>query len=173
MRIADWGGWRRLDALTQDLRYAMRVLRRVPTFSVTACVILSAGIGLNLTFFHLLNVTLLRPLTVKEPATLIRLERRGKTFSSSGVPYPATQFVRQHNDVASAVLTHHPSDVVWDGDAANRIAVAFVSANWFAELGYNASLGRVFSEHIDEQPDSAPVVIVSDAFWKGRKGSDP
>ena len=77
MRIADWRDWGRLDALTQDLRYAMRVVRRVPTFSVTACVILSAGIGLNLTFFHLLNVTLLRPLTVKEPATLIRLERRG------------------------------------------------------------------------------------------------
>lgn len=134
MRITDWRGCGWLDALSQDVRYAMRVLRRVPTFSVTACVILSAGIGLNLTFFHLLNVTILQPLTVKEPATLIRLERRGKTFSSSGVPYPATQFIREHNDVVSAVLTHHASDVVWDADPANRIAVAFVSANWFAEL---------------------------------------
>ena len=59
--------WARLDALTQDVRCAVRVLRRVPTFSVTACVILSAGIGLNLTFFHLVDVTMLQPLAVKEP----------------------------------------------------------------------------------------------------------
>lgn len=166
-------GWRWLNALTQDLTYALRVLRRAPAFSVTACVILSAGIGLNMTFFHLLDVTVLQALAVKDPATLVRLERRGKTFSSSAVPYPATQFIREHNDVAAAVLTHRPSDVVWDGGAGGRIPVAFVSANWFTELGYGASLGRVFSEPIDERPDAAAVVIVSDAFWRRRLAADP
>ncbi len=165
--------WRWLDAAAQDLRYGLRVLRRVPSFSLTAFVILTAGVGLNLTFFHLLNVAALQPLDVKEPATLIRLERRGKTFSSSAVPFPATQFIRAHNDVASAVLTRHPSDVVWDADNAARIRMAFVSANWFTELGYAASLGRVFSESIDDKADAAPVAIVSHEFWTRRTGSDP
>jgi predicted permease len=170
---ADVWGWRWLDATVQDLRYGVRVLRRIPTFSITAVAILSAGIGLNLTFFHIVNVTMLQPLPVKDPATLVKFERRGKTFSSSGVPYPATRFIRQHNDVLSAVLTQTGSEVVWDGDAANKLRVSFVSANWFDQLGYQASLGRLFSERIDEQPDAAPVVIVSDEFWRNRLGSDP
>ncbi|MGH8637685.1 MAG: FtsX-like permease family protein, partial [Burkholderiales bacterium] len=166
-------GWGWLDHAVQDLRHSSRILRRAPSFSITAFLILSVGIGLNLTFFHLLNVTALQPMAVKDPATLVRLERRGRTFSSSGVPFPATQFLRQHNDVLSGVLTHHPSDVVWDGDAANKVAVAFVSANWFTELGYHASLGRVFHDDIDGMAGAPPVVIVSHEFWRTRLGSDP
>jgi macrolide transport system ATP-binding/permease protein len=169
----DIWGWNWLDGALWDLRDAFRALRRAPSVSVTAVLILSAGIGLNLTFFHLLNVTALQPLAVADPATLVRLERRGKTFSSSGVPFPATQFIRQNNDVLSAVLTYHPSDIVWDGDRANKVDVAFVSANWFTELGYDAALGRVFSEVIDERGDAEPVVIVSHEFWRTRLGSDP
>ena len=166
----DAWGWGGVDRLGQDLRQGFRTLRHVPSFSLTALVILSAGIGLNLTFFHLLNVTALRPLAVKDPSTLVRLERRGKTFSSSGVPFPATQFIREHNDVLSAVLTHRAGEVVWDGDAGARIDTAFVSANWFRELGYDAAAGRVFSE-ADEAPGATPAVIVSHDFWRTRLGS--
>src|SRR5687768_15356227 len=168
----DAWGWGGLDRLGQDLRQAFRTLRHVPSFSLTAIVILSAGIGLNLTFFHLLNVTALQPLAVKDPATLVRLERRGKTFSSSGVPFPATQFIREHNTVLSAVLTHRPGEIVWDGDAAARIDAAFVSANWFSELGYDAVAGRVFSE-ADEAAGALPAVVVSHQFWRTRLGSNP
>ena len=164
-------GWS--ERAVQDVRHAARVLTREPSFSLAAVLILSVGIGLNLTFFHLLNVTMLRPLSVSDPATLVRLQRRGPTSSSSHVPYPATQFIREHNDVLSAVLTHHRSDVVWAGDSANKVAIAFVSANWFNELGYGASLGRVFSAGIDERGDADPTVIVSDEFWRTRLGSDP
>src|SRR5687768_5191898 len=168
----DAWGWGGLDRLGQDLRLGFRTLRHVPSFSLTALVILSAGIGLNLTFFHLLNVTMLQPLAVKDPSTLVRLERRGKTFSSSGVPFPATAFIREHNDVLSAVLTHRSSEVVWDGDIGARIHAAFVSANWFRELGYNAAVGRVFSE-ADDAPGAPPAVIISHEFWRTRLGSDP
>lgn len=168
----DAWGWGGLDRLGQDLRQAFRTLRHAPSFSLTALVILSAGIGLNLTFFHLLNVTSLQPLAVKDPATLVRLERRGKTFSSSGIPFPATQFIREHNTVLAAVLTHRTGEVVWDGDAAARIDAAFVSANWFRELGYDAAVGRVFNE-ADEAPGALPAVIVSHDFWRTRLGSSP
>ena len=167
-----WGfGW--LDRAWQDLRQAARVLRRAPGFSITSVAILSVGIGLNLTFFHVLNATLLQPLAVKDPTTLVRFQRRGPTFSSSGLPYPATQFIRQHNDVLAAVLTEAQSDVVWEQDTARKVAVSFVSANWFDELGYKPSLGRLFTETIDERVDAAPVVVVADHFWRTRLGADP
>jgi predicted permease len=169
----DVWGWGWLERGLQDLRYAVRTLRRAPSFSITAVLILSAGIGLNLTFFNLLNVLTLKELPVTDPATLVRLERRGKTFSSSGVPFPATRFIRDNNNVLSAVLTHHPSDFVWEADAASKVRVAFVSANWFDQLGYAAARGRVFVESIDAPAGADPVVIVSDAFWRSRLGSDP
>jgi predicted permease len=167
----DVWGWGPLDGVLQDVRHACRTLLRAPAFSLTAVVILSLGIGLNLTFFNLLNVTMLQALPVKDPATLVRLERRGKTFSSSGVPYPATQFIRRHNTVLSAVMPRHVSDAAWDGDPGRKISVAYVSANWFQEIGCGAALGRVFSEAVDERPDAGPVAIVSDAFWRSRLGS--
>ena len=169
----DVWGWGWLERAAQDLRHAARTLRRVPSFSVTAILILGGGIGLNLTFFNLLNVTMLKPVEVTDPATLVRLERRGRTFSSSGVPYPATQFIGRHNSVLASVLTHHGSDVVWNRDATARIEVAYVSANWFDELGYGAALGRAFKAAIDERPGADPVVVISHAFWRTRLGSDP
>ena len=167
-----WGfGW--LDRAMQDLRQAARVLRRAPAFTITSVLILSAGIGLNLTFFHLLNASLLQPLPVKDPATIVRFQRRGPTFSSSGMPYPAIQFIREHNDVLAGVMTEATSDVVWEHDAARKVPVSFVSANWFDELGYSARLGRLFTARLDEKSDAAPVVVLAHHFWRTRLGSDP
>lgn len=168
----DAWGWTWLDRAAQDLRHGARVLRRAPAFAITSILILSAGIGLNLTFFQLLNVTMLQPPAVHEPETLVRLERRGKTFSSTGVPYPATQFIRRHNDVLAAVLVETSTDIVWEDDPGDRVEASFVSANWFSELGYGPHAGRVFLEALDERADAPPVVVVSHDFWRTRLGSD-
>lgn len=159
----------------QDLRYAVRTLTRTPSFTVTALLILTAGIGLNLALFQLLNVTALRPPAVAHPDTLVRFDRVAKTFRSNGMPYPATQFIRRHNDVLAAVLTWSgsASDVVWGDDTTDRLRAAYVSANWFSELGYGAALGRVFVEALDEEPDAPPVIIVSHDFWRTRLQSEP
>jgi predicted permease len=166
--IAPW-----VDHVQQDLRYAARRLRRAPGFALTAIVILIAGIGLNLAFFQLLNVAVLRPLPVADLDTLVRFDRITKRFSSNGIPFPATQFIRDHNDVLSAVLTSSASDVVWGDDPNDRLDALYVSANWFAELGYGAARGRVFMEAVDERPDADPVIVVSDEFWRTRLQSEP
>jgi hypothetical protein len=62
--------------------------------------------------------------------------------------------------------------LAWGEDAADRIRVAFVSANWFSELGYGAARGRVFSEATDERPDAAPVAVLGYQFWQTRMGGD-
>lgn len=168
----DAWGWGWLDRAWQDVRHAVRVLRRAPAFSITAVLILSAGIGLNLTFFQVLNVTMLQPPDVREPETLVRLERRSKTSSSTGVPYQATQFIRRNNDVFAGVLVCTPTDIVWEDEAGDRVEASYVSANWFTELGYGPHAGRLFLEAVDDRTDAPPVVVVSYDFWRTRMGSD-
>src|SRR5262245_60819626 len=63
----DVWGWNWLDALWRDAVYAVRSLARSPGFTLTALLILTLGIGLNLTFFQILNLVLLRPLAVRDP----------------------------------------------------------------------------------------------------------
>ena len=140
----------------RDALVAARQLRQNSLFALTAVLILAVGIGLNLTVFQLLNVTALRPLPVVDPGTLVRFDRVSKFFSSNGVPYPATQFIRHNNSVLAAVLTSHSTDAVWEDDAMDRLRASYVSANWFEELGFPAQLGRLFAEAIDEQPDAGP-----------------
>jgi predicted permease len=167
-----WGcQW--LDHAAQDLRYGLRTLRHSPGFALTAFLILSFGIGVNLTLFEIVNAALLRPLPVKDPAGLVHFFRMSENSRSTGLPYAASQFVRTHNDVLSAVLTEAGQDAAWEGDAADRVRTSYVSANWFTELGYDAALGRVFSEEVEEKPDAAPVVVLSYAFWQARLGADP
>src|SRR5688572_30737271 len=88
-----------LDHALQDLRRAGRRLRRAPAFAITAIGILTIGIALNLAFFQLLNAAALSPLPVADLDTLVRFDRVAKRFRSNGIPFPATQFVRDHNDV--------------------------------------------------------------------------
>ena len=169
----DAWGWGALDRFGEDVRSAARLLRRAPLFSITAGLILSVGIGLNLTFFHMLNVTTLRSPAVRDPESLVRFTRQTPHFFASGFPLPAAGVIRQNNDVLSAVLTRHRSDVVWEEDPSGRVKASFVSANWFDELGYQAALGRVFAEDIDTRPDAPLVVVLSHQFHSARLGSDP
>ena len=160
------------DHAGQDVRYAARRLRRSPAFALTAILILTAGIGLNLGFFQLLNVAVLRPLPVADLASLVRFDRVTRHFSSNGIPYPATQFIREHNDVLSAVLTSTGDDVVWGEDPNDRVGALYVSANWFRELGHNAAMGRVFDASLDERPDTPLLAVVSHEFWETRLHSE-
>ena len=164
----DAWGWGWLDRLRQDIAGGARVLRRSPVFALTACLILSGGVGLNLTFFQLLNVTTLRPPAIVDPESLVRFSRQGRSFFSSGIPYPAADIIREHNSVLAAVMTRHRSDVVWDQDPAASLNASFVSANWFEEVGYGAVMGRVFSQELDDRADAPPVVVISHQFWRAR-----
>ena len=105
---------------------------------------------------------------MKDPHTLVRFHRRGPNFESSGVPYPATQFLRRNNTALSAVITQTGHDVAWGDDASDRVRTSYVSPNFFEELGYGAARGRVFVEAIDEKADAAPAVVLSHDVWQSR-----
>jgi hypothetical protein len=142
-RSRDAWGWNWLDDAMQDLAVGMRTFTRSPSFAITASLILSFGIGLNLTLFQMAHVGLLRPPALKNVESWVRLLRSAPGSTSSTVPYPLTQYVRTHSGgVLSAVILEHQSNIAWGRDAGQPVNAAFVSSNWFDEAGYGAPPAR-------------------------------
>jgi macrolide transport system ATP-binding/permease protein len=162
----DVWGWQWLDDLGRDLRFGVRSLRQSPGFALTFILILSVGIGVNLAFFQVVNVTLLQPLRVTDPDTLVYFHYRARTFDSSEVPYPVAMFVRDNTNVLSAVLVSRSASVVWGEAGDERLDAEFVSARWFEELGASPAAGRLLQEAVDGVPSGSAVVILSHGFWQ-------
>ena len=80
-------GWTWLDRLVQDLSYTVRTLLRAPGFTVTAVLVLAIGIGVNVGAFSLFDMVALKPLPVRDPGSLVRLERRSQEQYTSPMPY--------------------------------------------------------------------------------------
>src|SRR5580692_3135579 len=78
-RAREAWGWTWLDRLSQDLRYGLRMLARAPGFTVMAILVLAIGIGVNVSAFSVFNAVALKPLPVRDPESLVRLERRSPT----------------------------------------------------------------------------------------------
>ena len=170
----DAWGWNWLDDALQDLKLGMRGLMRAPAFAITGVLILTFGIGLNLTVFQVANVVLLRGPAVPRPDTLARLHRHGQAVrsNSEAVPYVAAMAAARENTALSAVLVESTAPVVW-GESADVIEASFVSANWFSELGGAPLLGRVFAPQVDGAADAPPAAIASHRFWKTTLAADP
>ena len=164
-------GWTWIDRLAQDLRYATRTLRRSPTFSIAAMLMLAIGIGVNIAAFGFVNAAFLKPLPVRDPATLLRFERRAPDRYASDVPYPEVAFVRDYARTLSAVLAVAPARLSLDG-TSQRVSAQFVTTNLFSDLGASAQLGRLLTPE-DDREDAPPVVVLSHPFWSRQFARDP
>ena len=166
-------GWTWLDRLGQDLRYAMRMLARSPGFTAMAVVVLGIGIGVNVSAFSLFDMVALRPLPVRDPDSLVRLERRSPQDYTSEMPYPSFVFYRDHAKTLSAtiaVLGVPPMQI--DEDVVPASA-SFVTPNYFAELGTSAAYGRLMDPSRDDALGAQTGVVLSYGLWQRRFGSDP
>jgi predicted permease len=166
-------GWMWLDRLAQDLRYGVRVLARTPGFTVTAVLVLSVGIGINIAAFSLFDMLALEYLPVPNAGSLVRIERRSPTNYASEMAYPSFAFYRDHSrnlQAAMAVLGVPPFQIENDIQGTSS---SFVTANYFAELGTKAAYGRVLGQTLDDRPGSPPVAVISYGLWKRRFGGDP
>ena len=103
-------GWNWIERLSQDLRFAARLLRRSPGFTIAAVLILAVGIGVNVAAFGFFDLMVLRPLPVRDPATLVRFQRLAPKGYASVLPYPEMEFFREHSTTLSAVLAWSPID---------------------------------------------------------------
>ncbi|MEO8368943.1 MAG: ABC transporter permease [Candidatus Solibacter sp.] len=172
----DAWGWTWLERLGQDLRYALRMLRKSPGFTLAAVLMLAIGIGVNVAVFSFFDLMVLRPLNVREPATLLRFHRRGITNYAYSLPYPEAAFFRANTRTLSALIAVNASNVTVE--AASQVdpkplPVNFVTANFFRELGGASRFGRVFDPARDESPAADPVVVLAHGYWQRRFGADP
>src|SRR5436190_7629413 len=147
------------DALWQDLRYGMRLLRRNPTFALVTVLTLALGTGANAAIFQLVNALRLRSLPVEKPHELvsIRIDQHGKGRVGRGFPggvftEPLWQEIRSQQQAFSSLFAWGVTQ--WDLSPEGEVELArgrYVSGGFFDGLGVRAHIGRVFTEADDQK----------------------
>jgi len=163
-----------LGDLTQDIRYALRVLAKNPAFTIIAVVALALGIGANSAIFSVVDAVLLRPLPFKHPEQLVMVwENAGHLGFPRNTPSPAN-FLDWQKQAQSftgmAAMSERSFNLTGVGEP-ERLDGRRVSANLFELLGVPALFGRTFVP--DDDKPGTHVVLLSYSLWQRRFGSDP
>jgi predicted permease len=172
-----WGGaWREhLLDLAQDARYAIRVLRRSPGYSLVVIAVLALGIGANVSVFSLFNAMALKPLPAVDGSGSLRV-LIARTSSGRILPLSHPDFrdlSRDQQAFASLAGAAMDSYSVGLGTHSELVFGEMVTGNYFSVLGVTAGLGRTLLPSDDIAPGKHPVVVMSDGLWKRAFGSDP
>jgi predicted permease len=171
----DARGVQPMEVLMQDLRYAWRMLRQRPAFTVFAILTLALGIGANTAIFSIVNAVLLRPLPFPEPDRLARVRFSNPGLGLHGVLYslPELEDLRTRTDVFENVTgTCRGSVNMTGGVRPERLEVIMASANYFDTLGVTPQIGRLFGPE-DVTPGLAPAAVISDSLWQRDFAGDP
>jgi putative ABC transport system permease protein len=172
-----------MNGLLQDIRYALRQLRKSPGFTTVAVLTLALGIGANTAIFGLLDQALLRTLPVKEPNRLVVLRYSGSNaghLSSRSqlgklyFSYPMYRDLRDQNTVFSGIIATDwtQAGLQWHNQP-ELVATELVSGNYFDVLGVQPALGRLLVASDDTVANANPVAVLSFNYWQRRFGADP
>jgi predicted permease len=171
----------RAEYLLQDVRFALRTLRKSWGFTLTAVLTLALGIGANAAIFQLLDAVRLRNLPVANPATLagvcVKSGTRGFGMTSAGgydtmLSYPMWEQIHLHQQSFSGVFAWAQSSWVSLGEGAQekRAQILWVSGEIFSVLGVPPFRGRVFTEKDDQPNCGLPGVVISYPLWQSEFG---
>ncbi len=165
-----------LDAIGQDLRYAVRWIRKNPGFGAIAILSLGIGIGANTTIFSLVNTVLLQPLAYQDPNRVFAVREvvfnsRGEGSVSPVNPAHAREWSKQCPSLEQVALMRAASASVVAGGEPWSIPGAEVTHNLFTLFGVEPILGRTFLP-AEEREGNHRVVILSESLWRTRFNSD-
>ena len=168
----DWRRLNMLDSVVQDIRYALRGMRRDPMLAVVAALSLAICIGANTTMFSIVDTVLLRPLPYPNADRLcwitellgrppVEVAVAGDYFSLS-----------EENRVFSSVAAYNSTTLNWTGvDKPEQVDAAQVTSSFFRVFGTAPMMGRLLTPS-EDGPQSPSVVVLSYSFWRTRLGSD-
>jgi predicted permease len=170
-----------MEALLNDLRFAVRTLVKSPLLTGVAVVSLALGIGANTTIFTVINAVFLRALPVEDPARIAVVFTTdekidaSQSLNFSRVSRPNFESIRDETNVFSGVASviFAGASLAAPGGEPEQIGGELVTANYFDVFGVEPVLGRGFASDEDETPGADPVVVLSHEFWSRRFGSDP
>lgn len=174
-RDARGTGW--MIDFARDLRYAVRTLRRAPTFTAAVVVTLALGLGANTAVFSIANAVLLRMLPVRQPERLFQVLRpelsTGRYFDLfSFLNYQSMRDAESSVAELVAERTGVAGPVTVDG-AVETARRSEVSGNYFDVLGAGIALGSGMRPEFDREPGRHPVAVISYSFWQRRFHADP
>jgi len=171
-----------LETALQDVRYALRTLRRERGFTLVVSLILAIGIGANTTVFSVVNAILIRPLPFHEPDRLVWIENRWSGYEAAGLSGVASRVNlleqwRARSRTLSGITAFNPffrygSHRLVGGGEPERVVGVPIAADFLAVLGVRPSIGRAFAE--DEcQPNGPRAVLLSNRLWRRSFAADP
>jgi predicted permease len=155
-----------METLFQDLRYAVRQLRKSPGFAAVAIATLALGIGVNTIIFSVVNGVLLSPLPFPEPDRLVTLHENKPNFEGGSLSYPNFRDWQKNNRTFSSMAIGRSVGFSMTGTAEpEQLRGNFVSSDYFPALGVNPVIGRGFAAGEDEV-GAAPVAMISAGLWR-------
>ncbi|GAA3766916.1 ABC transporter permease [Terriglobus aquaticus] len=182
-------GFDSISTVGQDVRYALRQLRRSPGFAITAIITIALGIGANTAIFTLAHAMILRNLPVTEPNQLYRVGSGDACCIDGGLEdnHVYSDF---STETYRALRTNLPefqhlaamqsgmgngtglAKRAGSNEAAQKLRGYFVSGNYFETFGVQPTLGRLLQD-ADDQEGAPPVAVISYPIWKNQFGADP
>lgn len=159
------------ETIVQDVRYALRMLRKNPGFATVAILTLALGIGANALVFSVVNALVLRPLPVEYPERLVFLENQ-KGLPGQSFPNYVDIRDRNRSFVGLAGYRIAPMELE-SGEGANRIWGYLATGNYFDAIGAAPLMGRFFHADDDLHAGASPYAVLGYGCWKARFGGDP
>src|SRR5579863_6993559 len=164
-----------MQTLWQDLKFALRMLRKNPGFTAVAILTLALGIGANTAIFSVINTVLLQPLPYKDPARILNLSGMDLKTQTSGAFLSYTKYtqIQEQNKTLESIAGFYPLTLSMvterEPEAVNG---ARASVDFFRVLGISPARGRAFLP--EEEQDGGPdVAVISDGFWHSHFAGDP
>jgi predicted permease len=174
--VRDVRGITWMDDVGRDVRFALRTLRKSPTFVLVAVLCLALGIGANAAIFSVVDAVLLRPLPYAEPSRLVRVYETmpSRGFSNGSASWANyLDWVQQLQGFSGlAAYTGQSKNLSGTEGGAERLEAVAATANLFDVLGVQPRLGRGFQAG-EDVAGSAQVVVLREGLWQRRFGADP
>ena len=164
-----------METLWQDVRQGLRILLKSPAFTATVVLTLGLGIGANAAVFSIINTLLLRPLPVAQPDNLYVI---GVLHQDNEQPHQVSwsDYVdyRDRSGVFADLAAYSIGFAGLSADNhAERIAVSYVSGNFFSMLGLTPAAGRLILPSEGATFGADPVIVLGQSYWRQRFGAEP
>jgi predicted permease len=159
-----------MRTLVQDLRYAVRQLRKSPGFTSVAILTLALGIGANAGIFSIVNAVLFRPLPYPNPHCLVAVYSHTDSGGNQTFGYlDFLEWQRQNRSFVS-FATYRRANFILSSARTEHVLGDLISAEFFDALGVKPLIGRTFNS-TDDHLGSVPVAVLSEGFWRRRYGA--